>query len=226
MTENEGKTQTRLFLLIFTLFAFIVALVFSTLFAITLPATRNNIETITQTRREIVYDRFLTKMEINDILAKDRELYFNALGFYTNLTKNNEIAVAIVDAALTQGVPVNMAFAISYTESRFNPEAVNVNVNETIDNGLFQINDFYHPDVNPFDIIEASHYAMEYLLVQYEKFYSWDIAGMLYNAGVVDNIADHSLRYMVEFTEKEKEFDEQFNSFRRSLINSEFQSQR
>lgn len=221
MTTKEEKTQTRLFVLIGVLLTFLAALVFGTLFFLKPPITSTR-ETITQIHREIVYDEFLTGIRINDILIKDRELYFQSLGFYSGLTRNNEIAAIIVDAALTKEVPVNLAFAIAWTESRFNPLAVNTNGNNTTDNGLFQINDYYHPEVDPFDNTEASHYAMGYLTEQYNKFYSWDIAGMLYNAGTVENISNHSMRYLAEFTEKEKEFDEEFNIFRRNLNISNF----
>ena len=36
---------------------------------------------------------------------------------------------------------------LAYYESRFNPKAVNVNKNKTVDRGLFQWNRYYHPEI-------------------------------------------------------------------------------
>lgn len=219
MTENEAKAQGKLFSIIWALIALFASLTFLVITMSYVNSNKSflNERTIMQTRVQIEYDNYLTGLDINDILTENRDLYFNAIGFYTTITRDNEIAKIVLDAAITKRVPVNLAFALVWQESRFNENAVNENGNGTVDNGLFQINNHYHVDVDPFDLEAASMYAMDYVLEHYEKFYDWEIAAMLYNAGTVANVSDHSLRYMASLTDKEKEYDEQFNSFRRNL---------
>lgn len=40
-----------------------------------------------------------------------------------------------------------LALAVAYCESRYNIKAIRKNTNGTIDRGLFQWNDFYHPEI-------------------------------------------------------------------------------
>lgn len=216
MTEKEEKLQNKLFALIFALLI-LIATSMALIYFGKPQASELLTETITNVRREYVYDEYAYRLGINEILSSDRDLYFNAIGHFTNITRNSKIAETILDAALSNNVPVNVAFAIAWQESRFNSQAINENGNGTIDNGLFQINEYYHPAVDAHDIVEASHYAMEYLNIQYRRFDSWDIAIVLYNAGNVENLSDHSMRYLASVLEKENEYNERFNNFRRSI---------
>ena len=58
---------------------------------------------------------------------------------------NYDIAKIIIDEALKENVPVNLAFALCMKESTFNPTAFNKNKNGSIDRGLFQLNNYYRP---------------------------------------------------------------------------------
>lgn len=59
--------------------------------------------------------------------------------FYTQVTNNREVALAILDCADKYDIPLSLAFSLAHTESNYNPVASHNNVNGTIDRGLFQI---------------------------------------------------------------------------------------
>lgn len=45
-------------------------------------------------------------------------------------------------------VDPNLAVRVARCESGFNPTAVRVNLGQSVDRGLFQWNDFYHPEIS------------------------------------------------------------------------------
>jgi len=60
-------------------------------------------------------------------------------------------ALGVLQLAETAGIPRSQlatAVAIAMAESGFNPNATNVNTNGSTDRGLWQINNFAHPDVS------------------------------------------------------------------------------
>ena len=80
-------------------------------------------------------------------------------GFFAGLCGSEEIAEVILANAGVFNIPPALAFALSWEESRFNPNAVNrKNRDESIDRGLFQLNSrsfpqletqvFFDPKVN------------------------------------------------------------------------------
>jgi len=72
---------------------------------------------VTEIRREYVYDEFLTRNRINDTITDEN--YFFILGYYTELTRNRNVTEAILENALELEIPVNIAFALAFIESRF-----------------------------------------------------------------------------------------------------------
>lgn len=79
------------------------------------------------------------------------------IGFFAEYTKSREISETILKYSIKYEVPPTLAFALSFTESGFNPKAINRN-SSSIDRGLFQLNSntfskltkeqFYDIDVN------------------------------------------------------------------------------
>ncbi len=67
--------------------------------------------------------------------------------FFTELTHQEKVAKAILDNAERTGVPITLAFALAFEESRFNPTAVNKNSSST-DRGLFQLNSRTFPKLS------------------------------------------------------------------------------
>ena len=78
--------------------------------------------------------------------------------FYTHVTNNREVALAILEEAEKNNIPLSLAFALAHTESMYKVTAINYNTNNSIDRGLFQLNsqsfpnlteeDFYNPKVS------------------------------------------------------------------------------
>ena len=59
--------------------------------------------------------------------------------YYTRLTDNRTVALAILDVCDELNIPPSLGFALAWNESKFNPLAVNVNMT-SVDRGLFQLN--------------------------------------------------------------------------------------
>jgi soluble lytic murein transglycosylase-like protein len=65
--------------------------------------------------------------------------------FYAEKKGYDPVLVGKVwQAAEAQGMSPTMALALVSHESRFNPDAINVNKDRTVDKGLFQLNSYYH----------------------------------------------------------------------------------
>ena len=79
------------------------------------------------------------------------------LEYFSIVTGNRNIARIIYDEAVKYNIPPELAFALAFSESSFNNNAVNENKN-SIDRGLFQLNsrsfpnlkeeDFFNPEIN------------------------------------------------------------------------------
>lgn len=105
--------------------------------------------------------------------------------FFTTLTGSESVADAILDSATRHGVPVDLAFALAFEESDFNPRAFSKNAG-SVDRGLFQLNSRSFPDIPAEDAfkpdINADH-ALSYLADCLEKAGN-DVAALaMYNAG-------------------------------------------
>lgn len=123
--------------------------------------------------------------------------------FYLRVTGNRDVTMAILDAANREDIPLTLAFALCYTESRFNRYARGVNTNGSIDRGLFQLNDRSFPRLasEDFYVPETSaSYGMKHLR------FCMNVAGndltalAMYNAGVSrvrnDQTPTSTLRYV------------------------------
>ncbi len=123
--------------------------------------------------------------------------------FYLRVTGNREVTMAILDAANREDIPFTLAFALAYTESRYNRYARGVNTNGSIDRGLFQLNDRSFPRLasEEFYVPETSaKYGMQHLR------FCMNVAGndltalAMYNAGVTrvrnDMTPTTTLRYV------------------------------
>jgi hypothetical protein len=89
---------------------------------------------------------------------RDEAFSEDVLVFFQDMTGSREVAEVILSNASVCDVSPALAFALCAEESGYNPRALNRNRNETIDRGLFQLNnasfpklkieDFYDSDVN------------------------------------------------------------------------------
>ncbi len=89
----------------------------------------------------------LTRDGVNAYISHlDEDKYNKIIVFYTQFTNSHVIAESIIRNALYYKMPINLAFALAYAESRFNPRAFNINTDGSIDRGLFQLNNSYRQD--------------------------------------------------------------------------------
>ncbi|MBQ7159108.1 MAG: lytic transglycosylase domain-containing protein [Treponema sp.] len=123
--------------------------------------------------------------------------------FYTNVAGNREVALAILENADKNDIPVSLAFALAYIESKYKPGAVNKNKNYTIDRGLFQLNSASFPKLTEADFFDpntSAKYGMQHLR------FCMDVAGnevtalAMYNAGTTrvknNETPQHTLNYV------------------------------
>lgn len=87
--------------------------------------------------------KFLSRDQINLYISINESKRDEIIDFYSRFTKNRTIAESIIKNAIHYKMPVNLAFALSYVESGFNPRAVNINIDGSTDRGLFQLNNSY-----------------------------------------------------------------------------------
>ena len=106
--------------------------------------------------------------------------------FYTCITRNKDVALAILSEADKNDIPLSLAFALAYTESRYNPKATNSNVNTTIDRGLFQLNSNSFPALTEADFFDpyiSAKYGMAHLKFCLSSAGNEVSALAMYNAG-------------------------------------------
>ena len=107
------------------------------------------------------------------------------LEFFTNQTGSEQIADLILRESERQGLPASLTFALAWTESRFDPYAVNYN-HSSIDRGVFQLNNrsfpklqeeqFFDPEIN-------IQHGVAYLKYCLERGENQITALAMYNAG-------------------------------------------
>lgn len=86
--------------------------------------------------------------------------------FYRHITGNQTIADAILTEANNNDIPLSLAFALAFTESKFKPTAMNINTNKSIDRGLFQLNNRSFPQIREKDFYNpaiSAKYGMQHL---------------------------------------------------------------
>lgn len=106
--------------------------------------------------------------------------------FYTHITGNRDIALAITSEADRNDIPLSLAFALAFVESRYNAKAVNSNSNNTTDRGLFQLNSNSFPTLSEADFFDpyvSSKYGMSHLKFCLNSAGN-EVSGLaMYNAG-------------------------------------------
>jgi hypothetical protein len=136
----------------------------------------------------------------NFLLAETKEIYDPILeyfvrsdyrkwvvDFFSNICANQEVVLAILENSLNFNVSPALAFAVSWEESRFNPNAVNrANRDGSIDRGIFQLNNrsFPHLEISSFfNIRTNAYYGVGHLRYCLDTGGSEVSALAMYNAG-------------------------------------------
>ena len=106
--------------------------------------------------------------------------------FYSGIVRNKDVALAILSEADKNDIPLPLAFALAHTESRYNPQAINSNVNTSIDRGLFQLNSNSFPELTEADFFDpyiSAKYGMSHLKFCLSSAGNEVSALAMYNAG-------------------------------------------
>ena len=127
-------------------------------------------ETISESFVEYLADVSFEKLNNDDdiglILYRQTNVRPSVEWFYSHITGNRDVALAILSEAEKNDIPLSLAFSLAYTESRYKTNAVNKNSNSTIDRGLFQLNNNSFPELTESDFFDpfiSAKYGMSHL---------------------------------------------------------------
>ena len=137
--------------------------------------------------------------------------------FYLHVTGNRNVTNAILREANKNDIPLSLAFALAYVESRFKPNAINKNSNSSIDRGLFQLNSLSFPKLTEeefYDPEVSAKYGLQHLR------YCLNVGGKevtalaMYNAGTVrvkkNNTPKSTLNYVDSIMRYKASLEESF----------------
>jgi hypothetical protein len=114
------------------------------------------------------------------------EFHGEVLAFFQALTGSLEIAEVVLLNARVQNIAPALAFALCAEESAYNIHAINRNLNETVDRGLFQLNSASFPELKVeefYDPIVNAWHGLSHLRWCIDNSGN-EIAGLaMYNAG-------------------------------------------
>jgi len=137
--------------------------------------------------------------------------------FYAHITENSTVARAILEYADKNDIPLSLAFALAYTESRYKTTAVNHNTNGTIDRGLFQLNSASFPRLTENDFFDAetsAQYGLSHLRFCLTSAGNEIAALAMYNAGMNriknDGTPRRTLNYISNIMNYRQALDELF----------------
>lgn len=106
--------------------------------------------------------------------------------FYTNVTGDMDVALAILREADKNNIPLSLAFSLAYTESHYKPRAINKNTNASIDRGVFQLNNKSFPalvEADFYDPYISAKYGLSHLRFCLDTAGNEVSALAMYNAG-------------------------------------------
>jgi soluble lytic murein transglycosylase-like protein/Na+-transporting methylmalonyl-CoA/oxaloacetate decarboxylase gamma subunit len=125
--------------------------------------------------------------------------------FYTHLTGDSEVTLAILEYADKNDIPFSLAFSLAYAESRYKATAVHKNENNSVDRGLFQLNSNSFPNLSEADYFNprtSARYGMEHLRLCFDTAGNEVSALAMYNAGATkvrnDNTPRRTLNYIAD----------------------------
>jgi len=142
------------------------------------------------------------------------------IDFFYSICSNREIVLAILENADKFNIPPALAFALSWEESRFNPNAVNrYNRDGSIDRGLFQLNNRSFPNLEIpvfFDIEINAYYGLGYLRHCLDSGGTEVSALAMYNAGAgrvrSSGAPEVTLNYISRILENRQRIESRFHA--------------
>jgi soluble lytic murein transglycosylase-like protein len=130
--------------------------------------------------------RFQKKSDDGLLLYRQTQSRAAVEWFYTHVTNNRDIAIAVLEEAEKNNIPLSLAFALAHTESMYKVTAMHRNTNDSIDRGLFQLNDKSFPDLTESDFYNpkiSAKYGLSHLRFCLNSAGNEIAALAMYNAG-------------------------------------------
>jgi hypothetical protein len=106
--------------------------------------------------------------------------------YYSHLTQDRSVAVAILETCDSLDIDPSLAFAIAWNESHFDPRAVSYNAS-TIDRGLFQLNSATFSELDRktvFDPKANAVHGLTFYKMAFDKLGTEEKALGYYNSGI------------------------------------------
>lgn len=141
------------------------------------------------------------KNDIGLLLYRNPGTRSSVVDFYTQLTGSAAIANIIIKVASRYNVPLSLAFALAWKESRFSPEAVNYN-GDSIDRGLYQLNSLSFPRLTPAEFYNPQINAergLSYLSACLKNGGNEIVGLAMYNAGVTTVVANGTPQMTLDY---------------------------
>ena len=137
--------------------------------------------------------------------------------FFEDLIGYRRVAEVILLYSSEFDVSPALAFALSWEESRYNSKAINHNKNDTVDRGLFQLNNASFPQLPIDDFYDpaiSARYGISHLRWCLDATSSEVAALAMYNAGMSrissSGAPKHTLNYVSRILKRERSIDALF----------------
>jgi hypothetical protein len=142
------------------------------------------------------------------------------IDFFSYICSNPKVVQAILENADKFDVPPALAFALSWEESKFNPNAINhYNRNGSVDRGLFQLNSRSFPNLDNsvfFDANKNAYYGISHLRHCLNSGNNEVSALAMYNAGTgrvkTSGAPEVTLKYISRILENRRKIESNFHA--------------
>jgi soluble lytic murein transglycosylase-like protein len=159
------------------------------------------------------------------LLYRDGAFREDVLVFFQDITGSREIAEAILSNASVYNVAPALAFSLCFEESQYNPRALNRNKNQTVDRGLFQLNNASFPKLKVEDFydtnVNAKH-GISHLRWCLNTAGSEIAALAMYNAGETRvrsvGTPKSTLDYVSRILKRQRKIEEHFEDYYSCLV--------
>lgn len=151
-------------------------------------------------------------------MYRDLATRTKVIWFYNQITGNQDVTEAILYYADHNDIPLSLAFALAWTESRYNWKAVNTNKNQSVDRGLFQLNNTSFPALSEADFFNpyvSARNGLSHLRFCLDTAGNEIAALAMYNAGTTrvrsNGTPQSTLNYVSKIMDYQQGLDDLFN---------------
>lgn len=184
------------------------------------PAAEESIDDLfTDTELNAQVNRFKKKNDEGLMLYRQNQSRAAVEWFYTHVTNNRDIALAVLEEAEKNDISLSLAFALAYTESMYKVTAIHHNTNDSVDRGLFQLNDKSFPELSEIDFYNprtSAKYGLSHLRFCLNSAGNEIAALAMYNAGTnkvrTNNTPQQTLNYISKIESYRGWLEDNFSS--------------